>query len=81
MYGQRKEILHQKQKGGSVIGDQAGHVWKLLKKVGKATAVASLAIPAAVLTSQVAFVAFLKTQPDNGAAFLENSAKWLVEEQ
>jgi uncharacterized membrane protein len=53
----------------------------LLKKVGKATAVASLAIPAAVLTSQVAFAAFLKAQPDNGVAFLEKSAKWLVEEQ
>jgi hypothetical protein len=76
-----KQSYKKKQKGGSVIGDQAGHVWKLLKKVGKATAVASLAIPAAVLTSQVAFAAFLKAQPDNGVAFLEKSAKWLVEEQ
>ncbi len=62
-----------------MIGDQASHVRKLLNKVGKATAVASLAIPAAVLTSQVAFVAFLKTQLDNGAAFSEKSAKWLIE--
>ena len=54
---------------------------EIVKKVGKATAVASLAIPAAVLTSQVAFVAFLKTQPDNGAAFLEKSANWLIEQE
>ena len=76
-----KKSYTKKQKGGGVIGDQASHVWKLLKKVGKATAVASLAIPAAVLTSQVAFVAFLKTQPDNGAAFLEKSANWLIEQE
>ena len=76
-----KKSYTKKQKGKGVIGDQASHVWKLLKKVGKATAVASLAIPAAVLTSQVAFVAFLKTQPDNGAAFLEKSANWLIEQE
>jgi hypothetical protein len=69
-----KKYYTKKQKGGSVIGDQASHVWKLLKKVGKATAVASRAIPAAVLTSQVAFAAFLNAQPDNGVAFLEKSA-------
>ena len=76
-----KQSYKKKPKGGSVIGDQPSHVWKLLKQVGKATAVASLAIPAAVLTSQVAFVAFLKTQPDNGAAFIEKSAKWLIEQE
>ena len=76
-----KQNYKKKQKGKGVIGDQASHVWKLLKKVGKATAVASLAIPAAVLTSQVAFAAFLKTQPDNGAAFLEKSANWLIEQE
>ena len=76
-----KKSYTKKQNGKGVIGDQASHVWKLLKKVGKATAVASLAIPAAVLTSQVAFVAFLKTQPDNGAAFLEKSANWLIEQE
>ena len=76
-----KKSYTKKQHGKGVIGDQASHVWKLLKKVGKATAVASLAIPAAVLTSQVAFVAFLKTQPDNGAAFLEKSANWLIEQE
>ena len=76
-----KQSYKKKQNGGGVIGDQVSHVWKLLKKVGKATAVASLAIPAAVLTSQVAFAAFLKTQPDNGAAFLEKSANWLIEQE
>ncbi len=76
-----KQSYKKTQKGGGVIGDQASHVWKLLKKVGKAPAVASLAIPAAVFTSQVAFVAFLKTPPDNGAAFFEKSANWLIERE
>ena len=74
-----KQSYKKKQKGGGVIGDQAGRIWNVVKKIGKATAVASLAIPAGVLASQAVVLAYLKSQPDNGAAFLEKSGKWLSE--
>ena len=74
-----KQSYNKKQKGKGVIGYQAGSLWNAVKKVGKATAIASLAIPAAVLTSQAVFLAYMKNQPDNGAAFLEKSSKWLSE--
>ena len=74
-----KQSYNKKQKGKGVIGDQAGRIWNVVKQIGKAMAVASLAIPAGVLASQAVFLAYLKSQPDNGAAFLEKSGKWLSE--
>ena len=43
---------------------------ELYKKVGKFVAIGSLAIPATALVSQIAFMAFLKMQPDGGVSMI-----------
>ena len=40
------------------------------KNIGKVVAIGSLAIPATARASQIAFMAFLKMQPDGGASMI-----------
>ncbi len=59
-----KQSYQKKQKGGSI----SESLWNAIKKVGKVAAIATLAIPATALASQVALAAYLSAQPDGGAA-------------
>ena len=55
---------------GMGIGYTAESIWNGIKKIGKVVAIGSLAIPATALASQIAFMAFLKMQPDGGVSMI-----------
>ena len=47
------------------------------KKNGKATAIASLVIPATALVSQASLIAFCSTQADKGVSLLQKGLEWI----
>ena len=55
---------------GMGVGYTAESIWNGIKKIGKVVAIGSLAIPATALASQIAFMAFLKMQPDGGVSMI-----------
>ena len=66
-----------KKQTGQGISDVFSSIWSGIKKVGKASAVAVIGIPLAVLASQASLMAYASAQPDGGKSLGHKGVKRL----
>ena len=61
------KLSYKKQAGKGILSS----AWNGIKKIGKVVAIGSIGIPLAALGSQIALMAFLSAQPDNGISIIK----------